>query len=101
MTGTMFLRAHRVPDGTEVVAVCDSELINTTQSFGSISVEVHESFYGSTPADDADVREALRTAENVNLIGEQAVGIAVDMGLVERSACIMIGDVPHAQIYRI
>lgn len=101
MTGTMLLRTHRVPDGTEVVAVCDRALINTTQSFGEISVEINESFYGTTPADAADVWEALRTAENVNLIGEQAVGIAVEMGLVERSACIMIGDVPHAQIYRL
>jgi hypothetical protein len=27
------------------------------------------------------------------------VSIAIDMGLIMRSGCIMIGDIPHAQVY--
>ncbi|MHC1626588.1 MAG: DUF424 domain-containing protein [Methanoculleaceae archaeon] len=101
MTDMMYLQMHRVPDGSVVLAVCDSELMNTTQQFGDIAIEIKESFYGTEMVDAATVREALETAENVNLIGERSVGIAIEMGLIERSSCIMIGDIPHAQIYRI
>ncbi|MDD1655669.1 MAG: DUF424 domain-containing protein [Methanomicrobiales archaeon] len=97
----MFLKVHRAPDGTEVVAVCDRELLNTTITHGDITIRISESFYGNRPASKEEVRTILETAANANLIGEQCVALAVEMGFVERSGCIMLGKVPHAQVFRI
>jgi len=97
----MFLKIHRSPDTGDVVAVCDRELINTTISHDTMTVIVSEAFYGNTPATEADVREALKHAGNANLMGERTISIAIDMGLLTRAGCIMIGDVPHAQIYQL
>lgn len=97
----MFLKIHRAPDGGDVVAVCDRELINTTLRTGTMTVTISEAFYGSCPATEAEVAEALRRAGNINLMGERAVAIAVGMGLVSRNSCIMIGAVPHAQVYQL
>jgi len=97
----MFLKIPRSPDGGEIVAVCDRELINTTLRTETMTVMISESFYGSCPATEAEVTEALARAGNINLMGERAVAIAVGMGLVDRSTCIMIGTVPHAQVYQL
>src|SRR5512147_1737309 len=97
----MFLKVHRSKDLGDVVAVCDRELLNTTISNGKLTITITEAFYGSTPATCDEVREALNNAGNVNLIGERSVVIAIDMGLIARSGCLMIGTVPHAQIYRL
>ena len=97
----MFLKIHRSPEMGDVVAVCDRELINTTISNGTITVSVTEAFYGNVPATEDDVRKALKTAGNINLMGERAVGLAISMGLLARSGCIMIDTVPHAQIYQL
>jgi len=97
----MFLRIHRCPGTGDVVAVCDRELINTTVSHDRITVTITESFYGSSPATEAEVREALNNAGNINLMGERCVSLAIEMGLVTRSGCIMIGKIPHAQIYEL
>ena len=85
----------------DVVAVCDRELINTTISKGNLTVTITEAFYGSTPAPEEEIREALRTAGNINLMGGRAVSLAIGLGLITKSGCIMIGDVPHAQIYQL
>jgi len=45
------------------------------------------------------VRTALKKAGNINLMGKRSVSIAIEMGLVTPSGCIMIGDIPHAQVY--
>ena len=45
------------------------------------------------------VRDALKKGGNINLMGRRSVSIAIDMGLITRSGCIMIGDIPHAQVY--
>ncbi|MDO8874375.1 MAG: DUF424 domain-containing protein [Methanoregula sp.] len=97
----MFLKIHHLPGSADVVAVCDRELLNTTISHEKLTVTVHDSFYGTTPASEEEVRSALEKAGNINLIGERAVNVAISMGLVNNSDCIMIGKVPHTQIYRV
>lgn len=97
----MYMKIHRTPKGEEVVAVCDRELMNTTLRRGGVEIHIREEFYGNRLASPEEVREALKNAENANLMGERTVSLAVEMGLVTRSSCLMIGGVPHAQIFRI
>jgi len=97
----MYLKIHRAPDGSSVVAVCDCELLDRRLRHGDLELHVSEYFYGNTPADAGDVTRAIRDGDNINLIGEQAVGVAVSMGLVERSGCLLIEGIPHAQIVRV
>lgn len=95
----MFLKIHHLPGSADVVAVCDRELLNTIICHEKLTLNVHDSFYGTTPATEEEVRSALEKAGNINLIGERSVNVAISMGLVTISECIMIGKVPHAQIY--
>lgn len=97
----MFLKIHRSPGAGDIVAVCDRELINTIISQGDIEFRVTEAFYGNCQTNEQEVREALSNADNANIIGERAVALAIEMGLISRSGCIMIGTVPHAQIFRL
>lgn len=97
----MFLKIHHSPGAGDVVAVCDRELINTTISNETITVTISESFYGNTPATEDEIRKALKGAGNANLMGERAIAVAVGMGLCTRAGCIMIGNVPHVQIYQL
>ena len=95
----MFLKVHCSPGTGDIVAVCDRELLNTTIRHGGLSVKISEAFYGNCPATEDMVREALRKAGNINLMGKRSVGVAIEMGIISRSGCIMIGDIPHAQVY--
>lgn len=97
----MFLKIHRSPETGDVVAICDRELLNTTISNNSLTVTPTHAFYGNKTATEEEVREALMRAANANLLGERTIRIAIDMGLVTRAGCIMIGSVPHAQIYQL
>jgi uncharacterized protein len=97
----MYLKIHRSRDTGDIVAVCDRELLNTTICHEKLTITITDSFYGNTPATDEEVREALKHAGNINLIGERSVSLAIGMGLLTKSGCIMIGTVPHAQIYQL
>jgi hypothetical protein len=95
----MFLKVHCSPGSGDIVAVCDRELLNTTISHGELSVRISEAFYGNSSVGEEEVRAALKKAGNINLMGKRAVSIAIDMGLITQSGCIMIGEIPHAQVY--
>ena len=97
----MFLKVHRSRDTGDIVAVCDRELLNTTIFHEKLTITITDSFYGNTPAMEDEVRDALKNAGNINLIGERSVNLAIGMGLLTKSECMMIGKVPHAQIYQL
>jgi uncharacterized protein len=97
----MFLKVHRSRETGDVVAVCDRELLNTTLRHEKITITITDSFYGNTPATEEEVRDALKNGGNINLIGERSVNLAIEMGLLTKSGCMMIGKVPHAQIYQL
>ena len=97
----MFLKVHRSRDTGDVVAVCDRELLNTKVHHEKITIIISDSFYGNTPATEDEVKTALKNAGNINIIGERSVRVAIDMGLITKSECMMIGKVPHAQIYQL
>ncbi|MDD1705624.1 MAG: DUF424 domain-containing protein [Methanoregulaceae archaeon] len=97
----MYLKIHRTPAGDEVVAVCDRELLDRRIQHGDLEIHISEAFYGNSPATPEEVKAALRCGGNINLIGERAVALAIEMGLIGTNGFIRIGSVPHAQIIRL
>jgi hypothetical protein len=96
----MYLKIHRSPRG-EVVAACDRELLGRTLTHEGVEITISETFYGSTPATEEEVRSAMRDAANVNLIGKRVVRLAIEMELVTEHGCMILGGIPHAQIFQV
>jgi uncharacterized protein len=96
---SMNMKVHRVRGEGEVVAVCDSDLVNRTLRHGDVDVVISGGFYGDRPVADEEVREALLGACNINLFGRRAVELAKELGLVDEACCLVIDGVPHAQVY--
>jgi hypothetical protein len=96
---SMNMKVHRVRGEGEVVAVCDSDLVDRTLRHGDVDVTISGGFYGDRQATDEEVREALLNACNINLFGHRAVALARELGLVDEACCLVIDGVPHAQVY--
>ena len=95
----MFMKIHRSRESPDVVAVCDRELVNTTIHGETMTVTVTDAFYGKFPAPEEEIRTALQRAGNINLMGERTCRLALEMGLITKDDCIMIGKIPHVQVY--
>lgn len=96
---SMNMKVHRVRGEGEVVAVCDSELVDRTLRHGDVDVTISRGFYGDRQVSDEEVREALKGACNINLFGRRAVELAKELGLVDEACCLEIDGVPHVQVY--
>lgn len=94
------MKIHRYSGVSQIVAVCDTELLNTTLKDEDLTITVSEGFYGTTQCTDDEVKDAIMHAPNCNLIGKKAIRIAIECGILDEKGYMMIGDVPHAQIYR-
>jgi hypothetical protein len=96
----MLLRERETPEGL-LVSVCDADCLGETFEDGAVSLEVTEEFYGGDDAErasEAAVVDSLRRAATANIVGERAVSVAVDAGLVDEGRVLEVDGTLHAQL---
>ncbi len=93
------MKIHRHAGVSEVVAVCDAELLNTTIKDENLTIRVTEAFYGTKLCTKEDAINAIVDGSTCNLLGEKTIAAAIECGILKESGCMKIGSVPHAQIY--
>lgn len=93
----MIVRERETPEGL-LVSVCDDGLIGESFEDGEVSITVTESFYqGESRSEDA-VIEALERAAVANIVGNRAINVAIEAGIVDEQRVLEIGEVRHAQV---
>ena len=95
----MFLRVYKDPKYT-LVAACDSNLLGETFREGRLKLEVKPDFYRGVRTTILEALTAIDSADIANLVGETIVKAAVERSLVDPSAVLNVGGVPHVQIVR-
>jgi hypothetical protein len=94
---SIYLKSYSV-NREVLVAACDSELIGLTFCEGELHLYVNEDFFKGQPADEHEVKQALKEATIANLIGERSVSCGIESGVVDENCVIFIDGVPHAQM---
>lgn len=96
----MYAKIHQ-QGNKSVLAVCDKDLLGKSLKSGKIKFKVSESFYGGRKVKEKKLRKLLEENNNINLIGEKCVKIALEEKLINENSIIKIENVPHAQIFKI
>ena len=94
------LNFRKIGDKT-LLAACDKELLGKKFSEGELSLQVKEDFYKGEIVELETFAEKLKQANIVNLVGDQVVNKAIELGLVDSDSIIKIKNTPHVQIVKI
>ncbi len=94
-------KIHGKDTSREIIAVCDSEILGKTlvDKEREIEFTVSKDFYGSETFEWEEISESIGNGRNVNLIGNEIVGLAIKNKLVDPKSVIEIDGIKHAQIY--
>lgn len=92
----MLVKIHKKEDGT-IVAVCDKQLIGQVLEENGKQLDLRGDFYKGEERDTAEIGDLIRNADGVNLVGEDAVALGLQEGVIEQTHVIKIKGVPHAQ----
>ncbi|MHC1570700.1 MAG: DUF424 domain-containing protein [Methermicoccaceae archaeon] len=96
----MYLKKH-THGRIVLVAVCDEGIVGRRFTEGKLTLHVDAKFYVDEVVDERRMVEEIRNADISNLVGERAVGCAIEAGEVVASNVLYIDGVPHAQILRL
>lgn len=93
----MIAKLHKSKDNRVVVAVCDSELLGKKFEEGNKQLDMTSDFFNGEEKDDLAIGDLIRNADSVNLVGEKAVKLGIDDGVVEEGHVKKIAGIPYAQ----
>lgn len=96
----MILRERETPEGL-LVSVCDRGLLGETFEGANASLTVSEEFYDGEHADPPAVVDSLERAVVANIVGVEAVNLAVEHGFVQETQVLELDGTLHAQMLRI
>ena len=95
----MILNERQTDEGL-LVAVCDDDVLGETFEEDGVSLTVTEEFYGGESVDEDAVVDSLARASVANIVGTEAVELAVREGFVDETNVLDVESTRHAQLLR-
>ena len=92
---------ERQTDEGLLVAVCDDDVLGETFEESEVSITVTEEFYGGDTVDESEVVDSLARAAVANIVGREAVQLAIDEGFVDEANVLEVETTLHAQLLQI
>lgn len=98
----MYLKIHETKDG-RIIAACDKELIGKVLDDGKthLDLDSYRDFYVGKISTKDELKNALQNFISANLVGENAVSVALESGFAQKDDVIYINTTPYIQIYKI
>ncbi|MEM1803285.1 MAG: DUF424 family protein [Desulfurococcaceae archaeon] len=98
----VYVKLHETTMGI-LIAACDEELIGRVLEEPEKNLRVHitPSFYMGELKTTQELLELLKSADMANIVGEEAVKVALTSGLVHPNAVLRVSGVPIAYFTRI
>ncbi len=86
---------------SEVVSVCDKDLIGKNFSTKKLCLNIKKDFYKGELMEEKEIKKILKSASNLNIVGERSIKLALKEKIIDKDNIIRIKGVPHAQIYSV
>lgn len=92
----MLVKIHKKENRT-IIAVCDKTLIGQKLEENGKQLDITGDFYKGEEKSIEEIGDLIRNSDAVNLVGEEAIKLGLEEGVIEQENIITIKGVPHAQ----
>ena len=91
-----WVKVHETPNAV-IVTVVDEELMGKEYREGDVILKIDEYFFKGEKVDEDIALRRMEGADVIYVIGERAVKLAQEAGLVHPMAVKRVKGIPHAQ----
>jgi len=82
-----------------MINMCDAELMGKNIVDGELTININENYYGKQLVDKSEAISLLKSASIMNLVGNETVSLATDLGIGSESGIKIISNVPFLIIF--
>ena len=84
-----------------LVVVCDEELLGKLFEEGETQLDLTSDFYKGKTYTPTETMDIIRNADTLHLVGEKAVRLGMEEGMIEEGHVLIVDGVPHAEFSRL
>ena len=100
----IYLKLHEAEEKL-MVAMCDESLIGKILEEGDLVIDLkaYSDFYKGELLSPAEARIRVDSSRvySSNIVGDESIKAAIDLGLVEKENVMMVKGVPFAQSFKL
>ena len=93
----MIVKKH-VNAGRLVLAACDNSLINKRFEDSGMVLDLASLFYKGEIMSETEFAALIKKAHTLNLVGKDAVGFLIGLGVGDEKKVKSVAGIPHLQI---
>ena len=94
----ILVKIHKT-ETSEIIAVCDAELIGKRFEEGNLALNITENFYKGKNLPKKEIIHLLEESRNVSIVGKESIQLALDHKIIDEMNVITIQGIPHAQMF--
>ncbi len=94
----MYVKVHS-REHKKVIAICDENLIGKTFEERDKQLKISKRFYKGNIKGEEEVLDLIKTGDNLNIVGEKSVKLALKSKIVLKSNVRRIKSIPYIYIF--
>jgi hypothetical protein len=92
----LIVKTHETKNGV-IVAVVDQNLLGQKFEEGDLQLDLSSIYYKGELKTPDEVGDLIRNAYGVNIVGEHAIKLAIEEGIVDENMIKKISGIPYYQ----
>jgi hypothetical protein len=94
----MIVKKHS-SQGRLVIAVCDNSLVGKKFEEGDLILDLSSDFYKGEEMGEEELKELVKKANTINVVGEESVGFFIKEGIVSENEVKEISGIKYSLIF--
>jgi len=82
-----------------MINMCDAKLMGKDIVDGELKININENYYGKQLVDKSEAVSLLKSASIMNLVGNETISLATDLGIGSESGVKIISNIPFLIIF--
>ena len=85
---------------TNMLNICDSDLLGKTLNRDNFSLKISEEYYAEKVLEKEEARDLLQKSGNINMVGKEIIDLSVKMGIGSKEGVKVIDGVPFLIVFK-
>ena len=85
---------------TNMLNICDSELLGRTLNNDNFTLKISEEYYAQKFVEKEEAKVLLKSSNNINMVGKEIISLSVDMGIGSQVGIKEIDGIPFLIVFK-
>ena len=85
---------------TNMLNICDADLLGRTLNRGNITLKISEKYYGEKVVEKEEAESLLNESNSINMVGKKIISLSTDIGVGSQEGVKEIDGIPFLIVFK-